>query len=97
VNNIYVSSQNHGFDPEQYLSAIDFSRVLQVHVAGHSREPDGGLIDTHDQAVCEAVWQLYERAWRRGGPFPTLLEWDEHIPAFPALLAELGRARKHPP
>lgn len=97
VNNLYVSSQNHGFDPEPYLSAIDFSRVLQVHVAGHSREPDGGLVDTHDRAVCDAVWQLYERAWQRGGPFPTLLEWDEHIPPFPALLGELSLARKHQP
>ncbi|MFO0603130.1 MAG: DUF692 domain-containing protein [Polyangiales bacterium] len=92
VNNIYVSSQNHGFDPERYLDAVDFSRVLQVHLAGHSREPDGTLVDTHDHAVPDPVWSLYASAWRRGGPFPTLLEWDARIPPMPEVLAELARA-----
>jgi uncharacterized protein len=94
VNNIYVSSQNHGFSAQDYLDAIDFSRVLQVHVAGHSREADGTLIDTHDHAVADAVWQLYVDAWRQGGPFPTLLEWDAHIPPLPRLLAELAKAAR---
>jgi len=93
VNNIYVSSVNHGFDALAYLDHIDFSRVLQVHLAGHSREPAGNLIDTHDQPVTDDVWRLYAEAWRRGGPFPTLLEWDDHIPAMPVLLAELDKAR----
>lgn len=94
VNNIYVSSQNHGFDPEAYLAAIDFSRVLQVHLAGHTRRADGLLIDTHDQKVADPVWALYAQAWRLGGPFPTLLEWDANIPPLPEVLAELGRARE---
>lgn len=93
INNIYVSSVNHGFDPYQYLSAIDFSRVLQVHLAGHSQEPDGTLIDTHDRPVRAEVWQLYAHAWRIGGPFPTLLEWDANIPAMDIVLAELDKAR----
>jgi uncharacterized protein (UPF0276 family) len=93
INNIYVSSQNHGFDPHTYLRAIDYSRVLQVHLAGHTREPDGTIVDTHDQPVCEAVWQLYADAWRLGGPFPTLLEWDASIPEMPVALAELEHAR----
>jgi len=93
INNIYVSSQNHDFDAHEYLAAIDFSRVLQVHLAGHTREPDGTLVDTHDQPVCDAVWQVYRQAWQRGGPFPTLLEWDAHIPPLPDVLAELERAR----
>lgn len=92
VNNVYVSSQNHGFDPDAYLRAVDFSRVLQVHVAGHSREPDGTLVDTHDHPVPAAVWSLYARAWALGGPFPTLLEWDDRIPPMPEVLAELARA-----
>ncbi len=94
VNNIYVSSQNHGFDPEEYLRAIDFSRVLQVHVAGHSREPDGTLVDTHDHPVCDAVWALYRKAWQLGGPFPTLLEWDGNIPPMEVVLAELEKAKE---
>jgi uncharacterized protein (UPF0276 family) len=93
VNNIYVSSVNHAFDPREYLRAIDFSRVLQVHLAGHTRQPDGTIVDTHDKPVCAAVWQLYAEAWRIGGPFPTLIEWDAAIPAFGELLGEVERAR----
>ncbi|HVU00677.1 MAG TPA: DUF692 domain-containing protein [Polyangiaceae bacterium] len=94
VNNIYVSSQNHGFDPERYLAAVDFSRVLQVHIAGHERQPNGTIIDTHDHPVSDPVWDLYRAAWRLGGPFPTLLEWDDKIPEMPVALAELEKARE---
>jgi uncharacterized protein (UPF0276 family) len=93
LNNIYVSSVNHHFDPHLYLRAIDFSRVLQVHIAGHQREPRGTIVDTHDRPVCAEVWQLYAEAWRAGGPFPTLLEWDDAIPPMPDVIAELLRAR----
>jgi uncharacterized protein (UPF0276 family) len=92
INNVFVSSQNHGFDPLTYLRAIDYTRVLQVHLAGHTREPDGTIVDTHDRPVCDEVWQLYAAAWQLGGPFPTLLEWDASIPAMPVALAELARA-----
>lgn len=92
INNIYVSSQNHGFEPERYLDAIDFKRVAQVHLAGHQVTPEGVIVDTHDRHVCDAVWQLYARAWKQGGPFPTLLEWDDAIPAFDVMLGELARA-----
>lgn len=92
INNVYVSSVNHGFDPRAYLDAIDYGRVLQVHLAGHSREPNGTIVDTHDAAVCSDVWGLYRHAWQRGGPFPTLLEWDAAIPPMPEVLAELARA-----
>jgi uncharacterized protein len=94
LNNVYVSSQNHAFLPSQYLEAIDFSRVLQVHVAGHTREPNGTLIDTHDQPVCDAVWQLYRMA-QLHTPCPTLLEWDDHIPPLSRLLGELDKARTY--
>ncbi len=92
VNNVYVSSQNHRFDPDAYLAGIDFSRVLQVHIAGHTREPSGTLVDTHDQTVDDAVWALYRRAWEIGGPFPTLLERDANVPSLPELTRELARA-----
>lgn len=94
INNIYVSSVNHGFDPLDYLRAIDFSRVLQVHLAGHERQADGTIIDTHNAAVCDAVWDLYFEAWKLGGPFPTLLEWDDAIPPMPVVLDELAKARR---
>jgi hypothetical protein len=94
VNNIYVSSVNHGFDPSTYLRGIDYSRVLQVHVAGHTREPAGNIVDTHASPVCDDVWRLYAEAWQLGGPFPTLLEWDDQIPPMPAVIAELAKARE---
>jgi len=94
INNVYVSSQNHGFNPEQYLDAIDYDRVLQVHLAGHSREVAHTIVDTHDEPVCDEVWRLYARAWRTGGPFRTLIEWDDKIPPLPVVLKELERARE---
>ncbi|MDX2091202.1 MAG: DUF692 domain-containing protein [Kofleriaceae bacterium] len=94
INNIYVSSRNHKFDPHTYVDAIDFSRVLQVHLAGHTQEPSGIIVDTHDREVCDDVWQLYGYAWQRGGPFPTMIEWDRNVPPMPALLGELERARE---
>ncbi|MBP6633191.1 MAG: DUF692 domain-containing protein [Kofleriaceae bacterium] len=92
LNNVHVSAQNHGFDPHAYVDAIDFDRVLQVHLAGHTVEPDGLVVDTHDHPVADAVWDLYAYAWRRGGPFPTLIEWDASIPPLEAVLAEVARA-----
>jgi uncharacterized protein (UPF0276 family) len=94
VNNVYVSSVNHGFDPRAYLDAIDFGRVLQVHLAGHTRQPDGIIVDTHDHPLSDEVCALYQYAWARGGPFPTMLEWDAAIPPLADLLAELGRVRE---
>ncbi|HEY6877329.1 MAG TPA: DUF692 domain-containing protein [Polyangiales bacterium] len=94
INNVYVSSQNHGFDPRAYLASIDYARVLQVHLAGHTRQPDGVIVDTHDQPVAAPVWELYRETYRAHGPFATLLEWDEHIPPMPEVLAELAQARK---
>lgn len=92
LNNVYVSSENHRFSPTDYLARIDLSRVLQVHVAGHTREANGTLIDTHDQPVADAVWQLYAQTFRRQA-FPTLLEWDAHIPPLVDALSELARAK----
>jgi uncharacterized protein (UPF0276 family) len=93
VNNIYVSSTNHGWDPAAYLAAIPPERVAQIHLAGHS---DHGthLLDTHDHPVCEAVWQLYGDAIARFGPVATMIERDDHIPALDELVGELDRARQ---
>lgn len=95
VNNVYVSSVNHGFDPKLYLASIRWDRVLQVHVAGHQTRPDGILHDTHDRPVSDPVWALYAHAWRLGGPFPTLLEWDADVPPLEVAARELELARSH--
>jgi uncharacterized protein len=92
VNNIYVSSINHEFDPLDYLNGVPRHRVQQFHLAGHSNQGDY-LIDTHDAPVCEAVWQLYERAVERFGMVSTMIERDADIPELAVLLAELDRAR----
>ncbi len=94
INNIYVSAQNHGFDPMRYLERINFDKVVQVHLAGHTREPSGLIIDTHSAHVAREVWELYAHAWKMGGPFPTLIEWDAEIPELPVLEAEVERARQ---
>ena len=93
VNNIYVSSVNHGFDPLEFLAGIPQDRVRQIHLAGHSQGPEGMLIDTHDAPVCDAVWALYARAAERFGPCATMIERDDDIPPLGDLLAELGSAR----
>jgi len=92
VNNVYVSSRNHGFDPKTYVDAIPHHRVVQMHLAGHT---DRGtyLLDTHSDHVCDDVWELYRHACRRIGPCSTLIEWDDDIPELPVLLAEADKAK----
>lgn len=92
VNNVYVSSVNHGFDPLAYLRGIPVERVQQFHLAGH-RTQDGYLIDTHDEPVCDEVWHLFRSAVERFGPVATMIERDDNIPDLPVLLDELGHAR----
>jgi len=91
VNNVYVSSYNHGFDPEHYIRSLPHASVVQIHLAGPS---DCGqyLVDTHDQPVPAAVWRLYKLAQELTGGVSTLLEWDANIPDFPELVAELKKA-----
>jgi uncharacterized protein (UPF0276 family) len=93
VNNIYVSSKNHGFDPHHYLDGIPADKIWQFHLAGHS---DKGpyLLDTHDHPVPDAVWALYAEAVRRFGSVSTLIEWDDKIPEFERLEEESEHARR---
>jgi uncharacterized protein len=93
VNNIYVSSQNHDFDPFEYLNSVPAERVAQIHIAGHSRY-EKYILDTHDHAVIDPVWQLYARAIQRCGPTATLLEWDDKIPSFDEVHAEALKANR---
>ncbi|MDP3849645.1 MAG: DUF692 domain-containing protein [Luteolibacter sp.] len=94
VNNIYVSSVNHGFDPLDYVNFIQPERVMQMHIAGHSKY-ERFIIDTHDHPVIDPVWKLYARAIERCGLTPTLLEWDAHIPSFEEVHAEALKAKKY--
>ena len=93
VNNIYVSSRNHGFDPRVYLDAVPAERVAQIHIAGHSRF-EKYILDTHDHPVLDPVWDLYARAIERCGATATLLEWDANIPSFDQVHAEALKAER---
>ena len=92
VNNIYVSSFNHGFDPMDYLRGVPADRVWQHHLAGHQNQ--GNLIiDTHDEPIIDPVWSLYEATAELLGPVSTMIERDANIPPLPELLDELDQAR----
>ncbi|HMB94963.1 MAG TPA: DUF692 domain-containing protein [Tepidisphaeraceae bacterium] len=93
VNNIYVSSKNHSFDPLDYVNNVPHERVGQIHIAGHSKY-EKYILDTHDHPVLDPVWKLYARAIELCGPTSTLLEWDAHIPSFDEVHNEALKARK---
>lgn len=92
VNNVYVSSRNHAFDPWSFISGLPKQRIRQLHLAGHSDYGDY-LIDTHDQPISDPVWQLYQRTLQHLGPVATLIERDDNYPPFSELFDELARAR----
>lgn len=92
INNIYVNSFNHGFDPHQYLAGIPCDRVQQFHLAGHTQKVDH-IIDTHDAPIIDPVWELYGAAVKRFGRIATLIERDENIPPLNQLLTELEKAK----
>lgn len=99
VNNIYVSSVNHGFDAHRYLAALPAAAVREIHLAGHTvkHHADGDiLIDTHSAPVAEPVWALYRETLARLGPRPTLIEWDNDLPPLTTLVDEARRAELVP-
>ncbi len=96
VNNIYVSSKNHGFDPSVYVDAVPAERVAQIHVAGHSKF-EKYILDTHDHPVLDPVWKLYAHAIARVGRTATLLEWDDRIPSFKDVHREALKAARFLP
>lgn len=92
VNNVYVNAQNYGFDPIAFLRAIPLERVVQLHIAGHTRsEEDEVIIDTHGADVIAPVLDLCTWVIERTGPLPVVLERDHNLPPIGALLAEVGR------
>jgi len=95
VNNVYVGARNLGYSADAYVDAFPGDQVMEVHLAGHTPDPKLGralLIDSHDAPVASEVWTLYERLVARIGPRPTLIERDDKLPEFAALLAERSRA-----
>ncbi|NOQ65288.1 MAG: DUF692 family protein [Methyloprofundus sp.] len=89
VNNIYVNSVNHGYDPEQFLLGLPGERIVYGHVAGHDHDGSDLIIDSHGQAVIDPVWHLLEIAYEQFGVFPTLLERDCNIPPLADLVSEV--------
>jgi uncharacterized protein (UPF0276 family) len=94
VNNVYVSAFNHGFDPEIYIDAVPVDRIVYHHLAGHTNKGTH-ILDTHMGPVIDPVWKLYDRIHARTGGRTTMVEWDEEIPAFDVVDAEVRLAREH--
>jgi uncharacterized protein (UPF0276 family) len=97
VNNVYVSSVNHGFDAAAYIDRFPIEFVGEIHLAGFAEDQDANaerlLIDAHGAPVADAVWSLYRRTLARSGPVPTLIEWDNDVPDFATMVAEVWLAR----
>jgi uncharacterized protein len=98
VNNVFVSAVNHGFDPELYLADFPVAAVGEIHLAGCAEDSDDAglplLIDAHNSLVRDPVWSLYSTTIRRLGATPTLIEWDNDVPAWATLLGEARRAKR---
>ena len=95
VNNVFVSAVNHGFDPVRYVDALPADAIVEIHLAGFTRQTVDGepvLVDTHAAPVAAEVWALYDHTIRRIGPRPTLIEWDAALPPLATLLLEARRA-----
>ena len=98
VNNVFVSATNHGFGAMDYLLDFPLEHVGEIHLAGHDEQGDDQgrplLIDTHDRAVADPVWALYDTVIRQCGPIPTLIEWDNAVPDWSVLRDEASSAQR---
>ena len=94
VNNVFVSCFNMGDDPLSYLETFPFERVVQLHLAGHEH-CGTHIIDTHDQPVCDGVWELFRFAWQKTEGASTLLEWDGDVPELQRVIQEVETARRY--
>ncbi|MDH5711507.1 MAG: DUF692 domain-containing protein [Gammaproteobacteria bacterium] len=94
VNNIYVNSVNHGYDPVKFMQALPAERIAYGHIAGHYNEAEDLIIDTHGADVIDNVWQLLDKTFEHFGAFPMLLERDFNIPPIPELLTEVDRIKQ---
>ena len=98
VNNVFVSAVNHGFAADRYLADFPLSAVGEIHLAGSADDTDDAglplMIDAHNSPVRDDVWSLFSATIRRTGPIPTLIEWDNDVPAWPTLFEEARRAER---
>ena len=95
VNNIYVNSVNHRYDPSAFLRALPGERISYVHIAGHYNEAEDLIVDTHGADVIDPVWELLEEAYEQFGVLPTLLERDFNIPPFKELMSEVNQIKEY--
>jgi uncharacterized protein (UPF0276 family) len=94
VNNIYVNSVNHGYNALEFLNAMPVERITYAHIAGHFKEADDFLVDTHGAPIIDPVWELLRHAYQSFGVFPTLLERDFNLPPLSELVAEVNQIKK---
>lgn len=90
INNVYVNSVNHGYDPKAFLDALDLSRVAYIHMAGHLKEHNTLLIDTHGRPIIQEVMNLLDYYYKKCGLSPTMIERDNNIPPLKEMLKELN-------
>lgn len=100
VNNVYVNSINHGYDPCDYIRALPGTRIAYLHIAGHYNEAEDLIVDTHGADIIDPVWRLLDFSYAQHGVLPTLLERDFNIPPLERLLTEVdtihAHQRRHP-
>lgn len=102
VNNIFVQSHNHHFDPYGYIDGVALNHVHEIHLAGHTervikkrnQETEVLLVDTHNRHVCQKVWDLYAYTIEKRGPVLTMIEWDQDFPTFQELCEESYKAQE---
>lgn len=95
VNNVFVNSVNHRYDPYEFIAGLPSDRIVYGHIAGHTEEYDDLFVDTHGADVKREVWQLLNFSYQQHGVFPTVLERDFNIPPLPELLAEMNQIKLH--
>ncbi len=95
VNNVFVNSVNHRYDPLDYIKALPRGRIAYLHIAGHYNEAEDLIVDTHGADVIDPVWDLLAQTYQHHGVIPTLLERDFNIPSLPQLLEEVGTIHRY--
>lgn len=95
VNNVYVNSVNHRYDPVEFINAMPQHRIAYLHIAGHYNEAEDLIVDTHGADIIDPVWQLLESTYQQHGVIPTLLERDFNIPSLQSLVSEIEKIRHY--